>query len=349
MTYGYSIYFTERLRNRVMAWSPDSGELAVCAGGADRQNGDALREPYGIAVDERNRVLIADKLHGQIRRLEGGRLTPVATRDVDGHRSALTPNHRDAPSRPTGLFALKDGRILATFEGDHTVYLIHADGRLEHLLGIVYKRFQIYRGHRDVIQPTDIESSPLMKPTAIVMDADGTIFFIERDHQNVREYRRGSALRSLFPGAQRRHWTTRRDIPDEIPVKDYHPGYPTGLALDHSGRLYLSDATHRCVWQFDRSREVLRKIVATGGSTVSGSGPAAIAFGSDGTLWISDYGEGRVHGVREETHGAWNPVEGSVMTDRESVWTTIKSQGAGISCGPLHKITNTNAMRSSHG
>jgi sugar lactone lactonase YvrE len=45
MPYGYALIWSDRRRNRLLRWTPDSGALSVIS------EANHLRDPYGVAAD----------------------------------------------------------------------------------------------------------------------------------------------------------------------------------------------------------------------------------------------------------------------------------------------------------
>src|SRR5579863_8599308 len=144
MGFGYAIYFVERNKNRVVRWDPDSGDVDVVAGDSKADEPEqTLKEPYGLILDARGSLLVADKLHNRVCRIDQGRLTALQLTDPAGSRTGHSDSPRNYDPRlrtPTGLFAEEKNSVLCTFSDDHTIYRIHESGELEHLLGVLPNR-----------------------------------------------------------------------------------------------------------------------------------------------------------------------------------------------------------------
>lgn len=337
MAYGYKIYFTERAKNRVICWNPDTGKSSVAAG--ESANGDPeqkLRDPYGLTIDADGRLLIADKLHHRICRLNRGRLERLTVRDADGHRAGVRGPHREHPLCPTALFCEPDGALLCAYSDDHTIYRVHPDGRLELVLGIPPSQTYVYGGCRERVPGNEAKQVPLHTPTAVVRRKDGTMFFVERGYQVVREYHSRRGLRSLFSIWGVAPLRRGDAIPTTVAFDAYRPVYPTALALDKEEKLYLTDAAQQAVWQMDFEASVLRLVARVGETPeTSGGGPSAAAFGPDGTLWVVDTGQGSVCGLRRGRGGRWAPVNERLATARQRGLCSA-SEGAGVCCGKVN-------------
>jgi sugar lactone lactonase YvrE len=328
MAYGYNVYFTERIKNRVMQWNPDTGHSQVVAGGSVGGE-QSLDSPYGLAFDSDRTLLIADKMNHRVVRVKKATLEHIVTKDVDDHRRTRFIHRKHRPLCPTSIFLERQGTLLVAYSDDYTIYRIHREGRLELVLGVPPGQNGALCGVIEHVDEEHIFETALDQPTAVVARRDGTVFFIERGYQIVRGYHPDTGLHTLFPLSQQRQWPKSRAIPCEMMMDDYHPIFPTGLALDADDVLYLSDTCHRCVWQVDVDGRRLRMIWRADASV---AGPAAMNFGPDGVLWIHDYGSGRILGVRPEPTGLWSPVPETASTSYEHQ-SNIITEGAGLVCG----------------
>ncbi len=336
MAYGYQIYFTERAKNRVICWNPDTGTARVVAGDGVTGAGDdqKLRDPYGLAVDQSGHLLIADKLHHRVLRLTN-RLDLVQAQDQDGHRRDRpdTPPHQRnrPPWCPTGLFVESSGSVLCSYSDDHTIYRLHANGRMELVLGVPPNHPQIIGQCPAFVPEAQIRSAMIWGPTTLVSSRAGIIYFIERGFQSVRVYAPGQGLRTLFPSQLYAQFRDNPVVPSNGRTDAYHPSYPSGLALDASERLYLADATQRVVLRIDilaGTFEVVAEIPFSMGKT---GGPAAISFGPDGTAWLLESRTGSVRSYKSPAHGPWQPLS-AVLSTRGDEGLTINVAGAGLSC-----------------
>src|SRR5262249_54872223 len=83
-------------------------------------------------------------------------------------------------------------------------------------------------------------------------------------------------------------------------------GYPSGLAFDSSGNLYIADG-NKLIRRIDRATNIISTFAGNGVAGFSGdwgpatsgslSGPVAVAFDTRGNLLIADYENRRVRRV----------------------------------------------------
>ena len=60
-------------------------------------------------------------------------------------------------------------------------------GRLQLALGVPPNRHALFEGYFDTVKADKLAQTPLHMPTGVVEASDGTIYFIERGYQAVRE------------------------------------------------------------------------------------------------------------------------------------------------------------------
>jgi sugar lactone lactonase YvrE len=328
VSFGYKVYFTERARNRVVCWDPDRGDSEVVAG--EPKDGAAdqkLKSPYGLAMDSAGCLLIADKRNSRLCRLRNGRLEKVQTRDGDGHRRSRFTERVDNPENPTGVFVEKGGTLLVAYSDDFTIYRVRADGTLQLVLGVPPNRHALFEGYFETVKADKLPQTPLHMPTGVVEASDGTIYFIERGYQAVREYKLGGDLKSVFMRGQ--DLGPVQPLPKKLSRFGFWPRYPSGLALDARENLYVADFVYGCVFMADLGSGDVTTI-----STGAGSKPAAICFGPDGTLWVLDLGLAQVKGYRKSSRGAWQAAEATLKTESDPAALSCAALGgAGIVCG----------------
>jgi len=333
VAFGYKVYFTERPKNRVICWDPDTDKSEVVAGEPeDEDESQTLISPYGLAMDKDGTLLVADKHHNRICRLKNGRLEGIETHDKDGRRAQLKGNRANYPRSPAGIFYKSDGSILCSFSDDTSIYTIQPDGGLELLIGHVPPPPCVFRGFLHSVPVDKVQSTPIRTPTQVLSKEDGTVYFIERGYEAVKEYHPDRGIRSLFDASNFGSYNHRRPAPDEVRIKDHYSSHPTGLALDHDENLYLADGAQRCVWRIDFDADILTCVMRTTEGISLGAGPSSITFGKDGTLWVLDTAEGGVLGFQQNGSDTWKKLDVSIKTEPDyDICPT--AEGAGIVCG----------------
>ena len=338
MGFGYAVYFIERKKDRVIRWDPDSGDVEVVAGEPNPRIADqSLSEPYGLAIDPAGSLLIADKHHHRICRVVNGRLQNIVLSDPTGSRKRRAGGKsfysETRPYCPTSLFMEPAGSFLCTFSYENSIYRIHKDGSLEQLLGLPPYRQYMRRNYEPKVAAQDVLRVPLWMPTSIVEKKDGSLFFIERLVNTIRIFEPKLGLSCLFPWARKEDYAMRSEAPDRVAIQDYHPAHPGSLALDADDVLYIAEAQHGCVLKVDdRSGEVVKVIDLSKPVNVPKAGPAAIAFGPDGTAWVVNTSGRSVEAYAPTAQGLWKPM-GTRLTQVRGVNLRLPPTGSGLVLG----------------
>jgi sugar lactone lactonase YvrE len=334
VAFEYDVYFSERPRNRVVRWSPDSGDVEIVAGEPpDGDETQKLADPYGLAFDRDGHLLVADKLNHRICRLVNGRLKAMSLRDVTGHRARrpdTAPGYDPTLRCPTGLWLEPEGSILCTFSDDYVIYRILPKGELELVLGIPRNRPYHFSGLREVVPLGDVAITPLDIPTGIVARPDGTLFFVERRPQVVREYHQATGLRCVFP-VLRQHHPRTHEAPDEACLGEFNVGWPASIALDADQRLYVCDTWYGCILRVEPALDRVTKVLQFDDHFgADPAGPVALGFGPDGTAWVVDSVQSAVEAYETTQVGRWRKtgvrltqVRGQKLSQYPSAGTSV--------------------------
>ena len=165
-------------------------------------------------------------------------------------------------------------------------------------------------------------------PAAITAKEDGTIFFVERAYQMVREYSPGKGFFSLFPLSEKKRFEYIQDPPEETNMDSYFPSYPTSLICKSKDILFLADGRHKCVYEINLESRRMKKVMKTPKENYQEEiGPIAIALGLDETLWVHDTAEKCIRGFQKNEMGSWQKIDAVFWTSR------IKKIDKSFSCG----------------
>lgn len=338
MSFGYAVYFTERAKNRVIRWHPDTGDTDIVAGEPPGGEEDQfLNSPYGLVFDPGGSLLIADKLNHRICKLSNGRLEALVLKDLQGTRAprADSPFGYSPELRcPTGLFVEKAGSLLCTFADDYTIYRIQPNGEIELVLGIPPNRNYLRHALCEQVPVEDLPVTPLGVPTGIVFrQRTEQMVFIERIHQTVRVLERGGELRCIFPYGVYWDHSRRTVAPTHSAMTDYHPAFPGCLALDQDDVLFMTEVLHGCVLKVDLDKREVRKVIEVRKSKSEPNlGVAAMTFGPDGTAWIMNSAELAIEAYAPTQQGTWMPLANR-LTHFRGQGLVLPQAGSGLTTG----------------
>jgi len=223
--------------------------------------GDELEDFAHLAFDPAGNLYFPDKGNQLIRKLDkNGIVTTIAgSPGVDKFNGDQADARKATLSFPTGIFVDQAGNIFFTDEdagvdGGGLVRKIDTTGALTTVAG---------SGKIDY----DGDNKPatqaaLNGPTAVVVDTDGTIYFTDQFHDRVRKVDPKSGLITTVAG-NGQHGNSLAG-PDSVVGTSITLGWPSGLALDGKGNLFIADQTNNAIRVLNLQTGLIRRIAGTG-------------------------------------------------------------------------------------
>ena len=251
-----------------------TGDVTRFAGtGTPGFNGDnrpantaQLSTPMGLAVDKLGNVYIADSQNGRVRMVTpGGTITTFAGSSVRGPFGASQNNVPATSAKlnvPTGLAIDAAGGLYIADKGEGVVWYVEP----------AQQRISKVAGSYGAL-PTGFDgpatSAGLASPVALAVDNDDSSFYIvESDAHRVRKVKGGVITTFAGIGTTPSNGTTARST---------NLFYPSGIAVDSAGKVYLSDSGFFRVLVIARDGNIITDVgTGTPGHTGDG-GPAGNA------------------------------------------------------------------------
>ncbi len=246
-----------------------AGEVTTLAGlsgesGAVDANGAAARftEPYGIAVNAAGHVFVADMGNSSIRRITpDGEVTTFAGSngirgDIDGSGAAARF------SRPTGLTVDSAGTIYVADQSNHSIRKITPAGVVSTFAGSNGTGSQDGPGAQ----------ASFWFPSDVDVDSQGIVYVADSQNGRVRRIAPDGTVSSYGPSTQQGPCLRMRTTP--------FCG-PTGIAVDDSGRVWLTEIGSHSIRVIEPSGETVFVAGGTQGSN-DGTGSQAQFFNPSG-------------------------------------------------------------------
>jgi uncharacterized protein (TIGR03437 family) len=156
-------------------------------------------------------------------------------------------------------------------------------------------------------------SSPIGGTLAVATDAAGNVYFTA-DNAVFKVDASGALTRVAGSSP---HWGYSGD---EGPATSAQLGYPTGVAVDGAGNLYIADSANNRIRKVAAATGIVTTVAGNGAFGYSGDGgsatsaqlrsPQGVAMDSAGNLYITDSGNNRIRKVAAAT-GAITTVAGT--------------------------------------
>jgi sugar lactone lactonase YvrE len=321
--------------------SLDSGIITTVAGiGEPGCSGDGglallarLNEPKQVAVDDHGNLYIADADNHLVRKIDAatGIIMTVA-----GSLGAAAPRQPTAGGGPSGETDSADDDPLA----DPVTHTDNRFAQLADLGGTV--RFVVGKA-QDGSAQFGGDGGPAVKarlnfPSAVAVDADGTLFIADTTNHRVRRVDPKTGTITTIAGTGQRRFSGEGGPAAKAALNE-----PSALALDGRGGLYVADQSNNRVRRIDLATGIIVTVAGTGEAGYTGdgipaveaglAGPSGLAWGEDGTLYVADTFNGRIRAVDCAT-GVIRTVAGDGGEYRyqgvPNEWSTSLSRPYGI-------------------
>lgn len=262
----------------VLGYSGDNG-LATHA---------ELNNCTGVAVDGAGNVYIADKGNNVVRKVNvtTGYITTFAGNDTagysgDGHQAV------DAKlNQPYALATDVAGNVYIADGGNNVIRIVSASGIINTYAG---NGTAGYSGDYGLASLASLNN-----PRCIAIDSSGNLYIADANNNVIREVSSGGVISTIAGNGSAGY---SGDNGNALAASLY---YPSGVAVDVFGNVYIADQTNNVVREVFASNNVIKTIA--GNHTIGSSGdggpavdaqltfPASVSLDQAGNLYIADQG-----------------------------------------------------------
>ena len=303
-----NLYIADTVNHRIRKVD-SSGNISTVAGtGTDGFSGDGaaataaqLWSPSDVAVDGSGNLYIADKNNRRIRKVDSsGNITTVAgtgTRGFSGDGAAATAAQLHWPE---GMAPDGSGNLYIADTANHRIRKVDSSGNISTVAG----GGPLEDGGAAV-------AARLWSPSDVALDGSGNLYIADRDNHRIRKVDSSGNI-STVAGTG-----TSGFSGDGAAAGAAQLHFPSGVALDGSGNLYIVDRGNQRIRKIATvpgfSAGILSSgVISTvaGSSTTSGYGgdgaaataarlsiPEGVALDGSGNLYIADFGNQRIRKV----------------------------------------------------
>ncbi len=275
--------------NGIQGFSGDNGPAS----------GAHLSNPGGIAVDAAGALYVADVANSRIRKVSNGVITTVAGTGALGFSGDNGPAPRAQLNLAQGVAADAAGNLYIADTGNNRIRKV-SSGVITSVVGNGARGFSGDGG--------PATSGQLSQPVDVAVDSAGNLYIADIGNSHVRKVSNGT-ITTVAGNA------TSGISGDNNPASTVQLSFPTGVAVDPAGNLYIADV------QAYRVRRVTDGVITTvagngtpgfsgdnGAATSAQLSPSGVTLDAAGNLYVIDCGNNR---IRKISNGIITTVAGN--------------------------------------
>lgn len=249
----------------------------------------SLSHPSGVAIDLDHNVIIADSWNNRVYRLEAatGLLLLIAGDGAGGFGGDGGPATVAHLENPLGVAVDGSGNVYVADERNNRIRVVdRKTGIITTVVGNGVRGFGGDGGAATL--------ATLNQPAAVVIDGMGDIYIADRLNSRVRRVdAQTRVITTVAGGGSKYSLFVEGAGATEVPLM-----WPTGLALDSAGHLYIADQ----ISGFIRVVDLETGLISTAAGGAQGTDrflnlPAGVALDGHGNLLIADTENNRVRNV----------------------------------------------------
>lgn len=289
---GGVVYVTDTNNQRVRRIAADHSIATIAGNGTAGFAGDnasasgaQVAFPGGAAVDASGNLYFADTANHRVRKIAGGNITTVAGNGTQGYAGDNGAAASAQLNSPAAVAVDAAGNLYIADFSNQVVRRVTAGGTITTLAGTGVAGFGGDGGPAAAAQ--------LNGPAGVAVDASGNVYVSDSGNHRVRRIDPNGVI-TTFAGDG-----NVDDTGSSGPAISQHLSSPSGLAVDASGDLFISDPGASRIRMITAGGLMLT-IGGTGAAGYSGdTGPASaaqfngvsgITVDSSGNLYVADRG-----------------------------------------------------------
>ena len=264
-----------------------------------------LYAPWGVAVDGAGNLYIADWRNHRIRKVDStGTITTVAGDGGFGSRGDGGPASEARLSNPTGVAVDGAGNLYIADWRNHRIRKVDSTGTITTIAGTGV--IGVGRGGFSGDGGPASEAR-LRNPEGVAVDGAGNLYIADTGNERIRKVDSTGTITTIAGTGE------SGSGGDGGPATAARLDFPTDMAVDGTGNLYIADTGNSRIRKVD-STGTITTVAGTGERGFSGDeGPAtaaqlysprSVAVDGAGNLYIADSGISRIRKLTPMTGGS---------------------------------------------
>src|ERR1700693_4681627 len=269
----------------------------------------------GLSVDSAGNLFIGDIGNHRVRKVApDGIITTVAGNGESGSSGDAGPATDAQLRQPSGLAVGNSGNLYIADLTNNVVREVSASGIITTVAGVASSE-PAFSGDGG-----SATSARLALPWHIALDLNGNLFIADSLNHRIRKVSPNGTITTVAGNDTRALNGTGPN--SSGPATNIALDFPSGLAVDDQGNLFIADASFEVIRKVTPSG-ILTPVVGNGSFGFSGDGgpaikaqlsaPWGVALDGRNNLFIADFGNQRIREVR--TNGTIDTVGGGGTID----------------------------------
>ncbi len=285
-----NLYISDRSNNRIRKVDARGTISTVVGLGLPEFGGDFgpatdafLKYPFGIDLDQKGNLYIADRGNNRIRKVDTqGIITTVAGDGTHFFAGDYGPATRASLAYPTDVVVDDRGTLYIADRNNNRIRKVDPLGILTTVMGI--GKYE-YNGDNEIASETTLHL-----PFALALSPDGKLIIVDRNHFRVRSMDLKNHAIATVAG-NGKFWFRGDGGPGAGATLDS----PSGMAVDSKGHVIFSDKMHNRLRWIDRKGFIFT-LAGTGNQGNEGDGglasqaslflPGAMAVGPKNNIYF---------------------------------------------------------------
>ena len=295
-----NLVFADAGNNRIRRID-SSGTITTLGGtGEGDFSGDAgpavaaqLNDPRGVAIDSAGNLVFADSLNNRIRRIDpSGTITTIAGTSQSGFSGDGGPAVAAELNFPEDVAIDGSGYLYIADTANHRIRRVDPSGTITTIAGTGEEGFSG--------DGAPAVSAQMLFPTGIEVDVAGNLYIADTGNHRIRRVNPSGTITTIA-GIGGKGFSG-----DGGPAGTARLSFPSGLALDAAGNLYIADTGNHRIRRLDPSGTITT-VAGTGQPGFSGDGgpavwaqlsaPKGVSVDGSGNVYIADQEDLRIRRV----------------------------------------------------
>ena len=255
-----------------------------------------LRFPSGVATDDAGSLYIADQHNQRIRKVDSsGIITTIAGTGARGYGGDGGPAAQARLNHPHGVATDGAGNVYIADYGNQRIRKVDTSGVITTVAGTGELGGRVSGDGGLAVE------AQLRNAHGVAMDGAGNLYIADTEGDRIRKVDSSGVITTVAGTGEGGHGG------DGGPATAATLKYPTGVAVDDAGNLYIVDCYDHRIRKVDSSG-FITTIAGTGEGGHEGDGgpasqaqlnyPRRVALDGAGSLYITDTGNNRIRVVR---------------------------------------------------